>query len=122
MNTISGTILGFVTVTFINSLRNNIKTKLEMNDLFLFIFSICFALAAVFIWEEIEYFVDAVSNSNIQGYINEESKEILLGHLALKNTMENFFLSFIGVLFANALTYIEFVFRRENKIEEKENL
>ena len=82
--------LGFSVVFILNKDR-----KLNLNPFFVFLFSLCFALALGALWEIIEYLLDVLFHTNSQKFMTEEGV-VLVGQAALKDTMEDLMIDFCG--------------------------
>ena len=105
-------ILGFSIVYLLNK-----ETKLvNLSPLFVVIFALSFATTCGVLWEIFEYLNDAILKTNMQKYMLENGTK-LIGRIALKDTMNDLIINFIGCLIPTIIGYISL--KKERKILNK---
>ncbi|MGX6977920.1 hypothetical protein ACWN8V_01405 [Vagococcus elongatus] len=108
--------LGFVIVDFLNY---KVKSKLQLSPFFVSLFAFCFAITCGVIWEIYEYLADHVLGTNMQKFMTAHG-DILVGHDALGDTMEDLIINFFGALIIVILGYIHLK-RQQNGLKYMEN-
>ena len=108
--------LGFVVVNFFNNKDNKI---IELSPFFVSFFALGFATICGVIWEVYEYLADHILGTNMQKFMTATG-EILTGHAALADTMEDIMINFMGALVIVTLGYIHLKnVQRKNQLESK---
>lgn len=80
---------------------------------FIFFFCVCFAMACGYVWELLEYLIDDIFQTNMQRYMNDSTKEYLIGHRALTDTMKDMFLNCLGAICSSFYIKIKGVRKKE---------
>lgn len=111
LHAFSGVLLGIVGFSIINMVNSVVGAKFRFPAAFVAVWVICFALAAGALWEIAEYIVDGLFGLNSQQYLSSsgtfDNSLPLVGHEALKDTMEDLMLDLVGSVFIGILGYIE---------------
>ncbi len=97
-------ILGF-SIVF---LMNNRSAKIVLSPFFIAVFAFAFAISIGAVWEIFEYIIDISFKTNMQKYILE-SGEVLVGNLALQDTMEDLIIDFCGALIGAIIGYVSLI-------------
>lgn len=102
-HSISGIMMSIVAFWLINVSLNEHSKYVYYNKLFLFFFVLMFSVGMGAVWEIIEYVFDSVAGTNSQqfmdtatGYIVSSEDIPMCGHEALRDTMWDMILNFIG--------------------------
>ena len=103
---ISGIMLGILGYAVFNFLYSNAASA---SPLCLSLWIICFAMAAGAMWEILEYITDGIFDLNSQEFLTSsgtfDNTTPLQGRAALKDTMEDLMLDFIGATSIAIITY-----------------
>lgn len=103
---ISGIMLGILGYAVFNFLNGNAAPA---SPLYLSLWIICFAMASGAIWEIFEYITDGIFGLNSQEFLTTggtfDSTTPLQGRDALKDTMEDLMLDFMGATTIALITY-----------------
>src|SRR5690606_24179470 len=99
----SGSLIGVVGFSLVNLLNNKKGLEFKLSPLFIALFVFCFSLGVGVIWEIIEFAVDSFTNSNMQRFKDSITGVPFIGQGALRDTMKDFILNTIGVLFISVL-------------------
>ncbi len=86
--------LGFSLVTILNDAE---RVTVDLSPAFVGLFAFCFALAVGVVWEIYEFSFDGLLGMNMQKF-RLESGELLAGHAALTDTMEDLIVDACGAL------------------------
>ena len=92
---------GFIVVALLNQDEH---ITLNLSPIFVAIFAFCFAIAIGAVWEIYEFVFDGVLGLNMQKFI-EADGTALIGHEALRDTMEDLIVDCIGALIASITGY-----------------
>jgi hypothetical protein len=117
LHTFSGIMLSAFGFCIIDIINKSPKINLGLSDWFMAFFSFCFAIMLDTIWEIIEFAMDVVFDLNMQQY-NLPDGTILIGHLAVVDTMKDLIVDVLGALFISILGYILL----KNRKKSKENI
>ena len=108
---ISGMLLGIVgysVITIFNKIENN---TINFTPLFVSIWVVCFALALGSLWEIMEFVTDGLFGLNSQQYLlgsgTFDDTEPLVGHEALRDTMQDLMLDLLGSLVIAVIGFFE---------------
>jgi hypothetical protein len=85
-----------------------------MSDWFMAFFSFCFAIMLDTIWEIIEFAIDEIFDLNMQQY-NLPDGTVLIGRLALVDTMKELIVDILGALLISIIGYMVLKKRRNNR-------
>ena len=111
LHTFSGVLLGIVGFSIINMVNSVVGEKFRFPAAFVAVCVTCFALAAAALWEAAEYIVDGLFGLNSQQYLSSsgtfDNSVPLVGHEALKDTMEDLMLDLAGSVLIGLLGYFE---------------
>lgn len=99
----SGILLSGIALWLIHIIMAENENYIYFNKYFLFLFLLMFSLGVGALWEIIEYSYDCIFNTNTQQFMATTTGSIytdedlpLLGHDALKDTMIDLILDFVG--------------------------
>lgn len=97
---ISGVLLGVLGYIIINTFNSVNGNMIRYSPSFVSIWVVCFALATGALWEIMEYITDGLFGLNSQQFLTTggtfDASEPLVGREALKDTMEDLILDFLG--------------------------
>jgi hypothetical protein len=114
LHTFSGIMLSAFGFCIIDIINKSPKINLGLSDWFMAFFSFCFAIMLDTIWEIIEFAMDVVFDLNMQQY-NLPDGTVLIGHLAVVDTMKDLIVDILGALFISIIGYILLKNRKKNK-------
>ncbi len=101
-------ILGYILINTFNSVHNN---NIKFSPIFVSIWVVCFALAAGACWELIEFTVDELFGLNTQQFLEStgtlDSSTPLVGHEALRDTMTDLGLDFLGAIVISIIGFFD---------------
>ena len=112
LHLLSSMMLGILGFSMIEILNNDRKHELvHLSPFFLAVFSVSFALLIGVLWEFYEYIFDGVLGLNMQKFAVESTENgekfiNLIGRDALKDTMEDLIIDFIGAAGVSIFGYI----------------
>ncbi|MDR1419677.1 MAG: hypothetical protein LBI86_04840 [Treponema sp.] len=115
LHTFSGIMLSAFGFCIIDIINKNPKINLGLSDWFMAFFSFCFAIMLDTMWEIIEFTIDSILDLNMQMY-NLSDGTVLVGHLALVDTMKDLIVDVFGALFISVIGYV--VLKRRRNIRE----
>lgn len=95
-------LLGFSLVFFLNS---NDNIPMQLSPGFICMFAFAFALSIGVLWEVYEYVFDGLWGMNMQKFMLEDGTK-LIGHEALKDTMDDLIVDSIGAGSVCLLNYV----------------
>ena len=112
LNFSSGILLGILGYVIINTFNKYSSDKeFKFSPLFVSIWCICFSLAIGAIWEMIEFGCDEFFGTNMQQFMESrgtlDSGVALIGHEALKDTMKDISLDFLGSIIPSLIGFFE---------------
>ncbi|MHC5215032.1 hypothetical protein ACYSNR_00080 [Enterococcus sp. LJL128] len=105
--------LGFLIVDLISRSK---RTNVHLSPFFVSLFAFCFATTCGVLWEVYEYLADHILQTNMQKFMTVEG-EILSGHEALGDTMEDIMVNLAGTLIVVAIGYLHQ--KRQEKIKDR---
>jgi len=94
--------LGFSIVSLLNKTES---VPLSISPAFVAVFAFCFAMALGSIWEIYEFSIDFFLHTNAQKYALETG-ELLVGQLALADTMKDIIVDCLGALTFSVFGYL----------------
>ncbi|WP_315120405.1 hypothetical protein [uncultured Clostridium sp.] len=106
LHLVSGTILGFLAIVFMNNLNNSAVVK-SLNPKFIFLYILSFVALCGVLWEVYEFTADIILGMDMQGVL-------LTG---VTDTMEDLIADLIGGLIP--AIYGALSFNKNNRIDEK---
>lgn len=113
LHTFSGVILAYIAYVIIDNIVKSQKFKLELQPIYLSLFSVMFALSLGAMWEIGEFMMDDWFGLNSQQYMQTTSGTItqqedipLVGHEALRDTMKDLILDAGGAIVVASTGYI----------------
>ena len=112
LHAFSGAMLGALGFVLVSVLNDSKMVKISLSPFFIALFALCFALAIGGLWEIIEYLIDDLLGVNMQKFALEDGT-LLIGHQALRDTMEDLMVDFGSALVVVVLGF--FALRRERK-------
>ena len=95
---------GFVGFMFISILNRSEHIVFRLSPKFVSLFAFCFSVAVGGLWETYEFLVDHMMGLNMQKFTLPDGT-VLMGHLALIDTMEDIIIDMIGALIASVIGY-----------------
>lgn len=105
LHTFSGVLLSYIALWLIHLIMARNSKYVYLNKYFLALFLICFSVAMGAMWEIIEYTYDSIMGTNTQQFMATTTGSIfgpddvaLAGHAALRDTMTDLILDFVGSL------------------------
>ena len=108
---ISGMLLGIVGYSVINIFNKIENNTIKFTPLFVSIWVVCFALALGSLWEIMEFVTDGLFGLNSQQYLlgsgTFDDTEPLVGHEALRDTMQDLMLDLLGSLVIAVIGFFE---------------
>ncbi|HCC08028.1 MAG TPA: hypothetical protein DEP72_07740 [Clostridiales bacterium] len=102
-------VLGFMIV---NILNNKERVNTHTSPMFVALFAFCFSLSISIAWEIYEYVFDGLLSLNMQKYALEDGT-LLVGHMAISDTMEDVFVSALGAFIIAVIGF--FIIKRQTK-------
>lgn len=100
LHAISGIMLGILGLIILNTFIDINHSNIQLSHLFVSLWIVCFALSLGSIWEIWEYVTDGIFGLNSQEFLVSsgtfDNATSLQGRLALKDTMEDLILDFVG--------------------------
>ena len=94
--------LGFVIVEQLNQVQG---VPVKLGPKFVCLFALCFALTVGVLWEIYEFTFDSLLGMNMQKFRLEDGSE-LVGRAALRDTMKDLIVDFLGALAVVSVGYI----------------
>ena len=116
LHTFSGAALGALGLSLIGFLNRSEAVTFSLSPAFLAIFAFCFAVALGAVWEIFEFAADSILGTNMQKFMLEDG-EMLVGQVALQNTMKDLIVDALGALCMSVAGYI-FMKSDKNWIEK----
>ena len=108
---ISGMLLGIVGYSVINIFNKIENNTIKFTPLVVSIWVVCFALALGSLWEIMEFVTDGLFGLNSQQYLlgsgTFDDTEPLVGHEALRDTMQDLMLDLLGSLVIAVIGFFE---------------
>lgn len=106
----SGVLFGILGYIIINTMNRFDGKTSKFSPIFVSFWVVCFSLAMAAIWELFEFTVDEIFGTNMQQYLVNGSmlskEEPLLGHDALRDTIKDLALDFVGSIIPAIIGYI----------------
>jgi hypothetical protein len=112
LHTLSGSMIAILAYSLVGSL-NLENNKMTIVPLFVSIFAICFSITIGVLWEIVEFGADHFFGTNMQRYANSNTLEPFVGRIALKDTMKDLILDFMGAVFISIIGFIDMKRKRE---------
>lgn len=113
LHAFSGVILAYIAYVIIDNIVKNQKFKLELQPIYLSIFSVMFAVSLGAFWEIGEYLMDDWFGLNSQQYMQTTTGTFtgkedipLVGHEALRDTMKDLILDTAGAVVVATTGYV----------------
>jgi len=91
--------------SIIGLLNKSEAVPLSLSPAFVALFAFCFAVSIGAIWEIYEFCADLILHTNMQKYALENG-ELLVGQIALIDTMKDLIIDTVGALCISAIGYI----------------
>lgn len=111
LHAFSGAMLGALGFSFISFLNGVEKVPLNLSPLFVAIFSFCFAVTLGVFWEVYEFTFDGLLGLNMQKFALENGQP-LIGHKALRDTMEDLMVDCVGAFIISVIGYISLKYKK----------
>lgn len=112
LHAFSGAMLGALGFTLVTLLNESDRVTLNMNPLFIALFTFCFAVAMGVLWEIYEFSVDGVLHLNMQKAYLEDGTP-LIGREALLDTMKDLIVDVMGAFVMSLAGFISLSKTRE---------
>ena len=101
----SGAMLGALGFILVSQLSDSDKVRVSLSPAFIALFAFCFALSCGALWEIYEFAFDGLLGLNMQKFTTA-SGEVLVGHLALRDTMTDMIVDAAAALLIALLGYL----------------
>lgn len=111
LHTFSGGMLGSLGFSVITYMNNCAKIPINLSPMFVACFALCFAISLGVVWEIYEFAADGIISTNMQKFALENG-ELLLGRDALKDTMEDLIVDFLGAFVVCIIGYISLKYKK----------
>lgn len=111
LHTFTGAMLGALGFSTINFLNKVDKFHMNLSPIFVAVFAFCFAVTLGVVWEVYEFSIDFFLGTNMQKFALE-NKELLVGQVALMDTMKDLIVDCMG---AFVMATIGFISLKYNK-------
>lgn len=111
LHTFSGGMLGALGFSLITVLNRTEKVPLNLSPAFVAVFSFCFALSLGTIWEFYEFTADGILGTNMQKFAFETG-ELMVGRMALTDTMKDLIVDAIGAFFISMVGYVSLKYKK----------
>lgn len=98
----SAMMLGSLGFSLVSILNDSKRTHVQLSPLFVGLFAFCFAIAMGALWEIYEFSFDGLLSMNMQKFRLEDGT-LLIGHEALRDTMEDLITDAIGALIVSVV-------------------
>lgn len=98
----SAMMLGSLGFSLVSILNDSEKTHVQLSPLFVGLFAFCFAIAMGALWEIYEFSFDGLLGMNMQKFRLEDGT-LLIGHEALRDTMEDIITDALGALIVSVV-------------------
>lgn len=105
LHTLTGSMIAILGFSIVDSLNLN-KNNMKIPPIIVAIFAVSFSISIGVIWEIFEYFVDQLTGSNMQRYLNSNTLEPLVGRNAIKDTMKDLILDTSGAIVFSVFGFI----------------
>ena len=98
----SAMMLGSLGFSLVSILNDSKRTHVQLSPLFVGLFAFCFAIAMGALWEIYEFSFDGLLGMNMQKFRLEDGT-LLIGHEALRDTMEDIITDALGALIVSVV-------------------
>lgn len=98
----SAMMLGSLGFSLVSILNDSKRTHVQLSPLFVGLFAFCFAIAMGALWEIYEFSFDGLLSMNMQKFRLEDGT-LLIGHEALRDTMEDIITDALGALIVSVV-------------------
>ena len=105
LHTLSGGMLGALGFVIVEQLNQVQGVPVKLGPKFVCLFALCFALTVGVLWEIYEFTFDSLLGMNMQKFRLEDGSE-LVGRAALRDTMKDLIVDFLGALAVVSVGYI----------------
>jgi hypothetical protein len=95
---------GFVGFMFISILNGDEHIVFRLSPKFVALFAFAFSVMVGGLWETYEFLMDGIAGLNMQKFITPDGA-VLVGHAALRDTMEDIIIDIIGAFIASIIGY-----------------
>ena len=116
-------ILGYAIINLFNTLEGN---KIRYTPIFVAVWVVCFALSIGAMWEIVEFITDGLFGLNSQQFLEGsgtfDNAAPLMGHEALRDTMEDLMLDFAGSFIVAVVGYFDLKKQRNVLLSFVENM
>jgi hypothetical protein len=112
LHTLSGSMIAILAYSLVGSL-NLEDNRMTIVPLFVSIFAVCFSITIGVLWEIVEFSADHFFGTNMQRYANSNTLEPFVGRTALKDTMKDLILDFLGAIFISVIGFIDMKRRKQ---------
>ena len=111
LHTFSGAMIGALGFSVVKLLNDSEKVKINLSPIFVAIFAFSFALAIGVLWEIYEFSFDRLLGLNMQKFANEDGT-LMVGRLALADTMKDLIVDALGALATSIIGYISIKYKK----------
>lgn len=123
---ISGILLGILGYAIINSFNTLEGKKIRFTPIFVAVWVVCFALSIGAMWEIVEFITDGLFGLNSQQFLEGsgtfDNAAPLMGHEALRDTMEDLMLDFAGSFLVAVAGYFDLKKQRNLLMDFLDNM
>jgi len=95
LHAFSGFALGAIGLSILGLVNKSESVPVSLSPAFVAIFTFCFAVALGVLWEIFEFAADSIAGLNMQKH-TPESGEMLVGRMALADTMKDLLMDSLG--------------------------
>lgn len=105
LHAFSGAMLGALGFSVVSFFNDNERVKVNLNPIFVALFSFCFAVAIGTLWEIYEFAGDSLLGMNMQKF-RDVNGRIFIGQDALRDTMEDIIVDTLSALAVTVVGYM----------------
>ena len=112
----SGAMLGALGFILVSWLNDSEKVRVSLSPAFVALFAFCFALSCGAVWEIYEFVFDGLLGLNMQKFTTAAG-EVLTGHDALRDTMEDIVVDALAALLISVIGYVRIKAGKQREIQ-----
>ncbi len=111
LHTFSGAGIGALGFSVVSLLNKNENIKFNLSPFFVSLFAFCFAVMVGVFWEIYEFSFDGFLGLNMQKFALENGN-LLVGRMALKDTMKDLIVDTLGAFFMCFIGYVSLKYKK----------
>ena len=111
LHTFSGAGIGALGFSVVSLLNKNENIKFNLSPFFVSLFAFCFAVMVGVFWEIYEFSFDGLLGLNMQKFALENGN-LLVGRMALKDTMKDLIVDTLGAFFMCFIGYVSLKYKK----------